>query len=107
MQTCMQCVLHLPASGTDKFSSLCADSGGLYSTAAGLKLAGKAWSSAVVRVACTFRCSESNWPAEGVDGDLTDPTLKTPGYKLLEQADWDYNSTVYLLNDFIAEVSLL
>ena len=40
-----------------------------------------------------------------MDGDLTDPTLKTPGYKLLEQADWDYNSTVYLLNDFIAEVT--
>jgi hypothetical protein len=24
----------------------------------------------------------------GLDGNLTDPDWKTPGYKLLEQADW-------------------
>lgn len=27
-----------------------------------------------------------------------------PGYKLLQMADWDYNSTVYLLDNFITEV---
>lgn len=40
----------------------------------------------------------------GLNGTLSDPTLMQPGYKILSMADWDYGSTVYLLDNFIKEV---
>ena len=39
----------------------------------------------------------------GVNGMLSDPSLRKPGFKLITTADWDYNSTVFLLDDFITQ----
>ena len=42
--------------------------------------------------------------ALGVNGTLSEASLYVPGFKLITTADWDYNSTVFLLDDFVYQV---
>lgn len=58
------------------------------------------------RLSVPLLISDSGITCAGVDGRIPNPILAKPGYKLLEMADWDYNSSVFLLDTFIAEVPI-